>query len=104
MNGDKLMGFKISDPNQIEILISTTQAFTEQLIIQNKLLEQIRDTTLSQSTYFISQDGFAKTMNTALLPIKDKIKDETNLLYYKLAGTLVIIASILEAISKIFSN
>lgn len=104
---------KLTDLSQVETLVQTTQAFTEQLVIMNRLLQEINQNTNSQVTFFTSRDGFIKLMNETLSSnnvahiqnyntiIKD-VKTEINSLYLKLAASLAVVIGVAVGILKVF--
>lgn len=99
---------KINDLSQVETLIQSTQAFTEQLVIMNKLLEQINTNTTAQTTFFTSKDGFVKLMSEISKQqyedIKKEMSHQFNVLYLKIAGALAGIIGVATAILKLVSG
>ena len=99
---------KLTDLSQVETLIQSTQAFTEQLVLMNKLLEHIGKNTSKQAEFFISKDGFVKSMQDIMTQhhftvVKD-IRYSINIMYLKLAASMAglvgVAIAILEVISK----
>ena len=94
---------KLTDLSQVETLVQVTQAFTEQLVIMNRLLQEINHNTDSQVTFFTSREGFLKLMNEHLTGtiVKD-VKTEIKVLYLKLSASIAVVIGVAVGILKVF--